>query len=76
MKRDTSLDFIRIIALISVISIHFFRHIGYYNLTLQGRWVYVLTLARSFFRVCVPLFLILTGYLMNKKVLKGVTIKV
>lgn len=69
VKRDTSLDVIRIIALFCVISIHFFLNTDYYDVTIEGKQIYFMTLFRSFFRICVPLFLILSGYLKNQKVL-------
>lgn len=67
--RNTALDIVRITALLSVVSVHFFRNSGYYSQIVIGNRMYVMTLMRTFFMVCVPLFLVLTGYLMNKKVL-------
>lgn len=67
LSRNYSLDLIRIFALFSVISIHFFKYIGYYEVTLEGTRLLLITIARNFFTVCVPLFLVLTGYLQNQK---------
>ena len=68
-KRNISLDVIRIFALFSVISVHFFLNSGFYNVLVKGERMYVLVLIRQFFMICVPLFMILTGYLMSSKIL-------
>ena len=68
-KRDINLDFIRGIAVFSVISVHFFLYIGYYNEMLNNWAMYFATLMRTMFLVGVPLFMMLTGYLKNKKTL-------
>lgn len=70
-SRNSALDIIRIFALFCVVSVHFFLYSGYYVLPLAEGKLYFATLARSFFMICVPLFLLLTGYLMrNKKATK------
>lgn len=66
-KRFPALDMIRIFALFCVISIHFFLHSGYYSIPVAGGRMYIATVMRTAFRVCVPLFLMLSGYLMNRK---------
>ena len=65
--RSPALDLIRIFALFCVVSLHFFLYSGYYETTILGGSLYLATLARSFFMICVPLFLLLTGYLMRHK---------
>lgn len=62
-KRNPALDIIRIFALLFVISVHFFLNCGYYDVAMQGAGMYLATFLRSFLMVCVPLFLLLTGYL-------------
>ena len=37
---------------------------------MHGPWMFLAVMMRTFFGVCVPLFMILTGYLMSKKELK------
>lgn len=69
-KRDLRLDIIRSIAAFSVISVHFFSHIQYYETGMKGGRMFLMTLMRMAFMVCVPLFLMLTGYLMHHKQLK------
>ena len=70
-KRNTALDITRIIALLSVIGIHFFMNTDYYTAPMLGGRMLVMTVMRTPFTVCVPLFIMLTGYLMNKKTISG-----
>ncbi len=68
-ERILTLDIIRVIAVISVISVHFFLNTGFYGTEIRGETMFAAITARTMFMVCVPLFLLLTGYLMkNKKV--------
>lgn len=70
-NRESSLDIIRIVALFSVISVHFYWHSGFNNEEVAGIEMYILCLMKALFSVCVPLFISLTGYLMcNKKLCK------
>ena len=69
-KRNPAADLIRILALFCVISVHFFLNNGYYTQVVSGGRMYVMTLMRSFFIICVPLFLMLSGYLLRKKKLE------
>lgn len=66
-SRTIALDIIRIFAFFCVVSVHFFACSGYYEEILLGKRLYVATLIRSFFMICVPLFLLLSGYLMRHK---------
>lgn len=66
-QRDFRIDIIRIVAAFSVLGVHFFLHSGYYDIPLTGRRMYVATLLRILFGVCVPLFMIISGYLQNHK---------
>lgn len=68
-NRNSAMDIIRIIAVFSVVSVHFFLHNGFYYQTVEGTEMYIMVLMRTLFSVCVPLFLILTGYLMRNKTL-------
>ena len=68
-EKDLSLDIVRIFAVFTVISVHFFLNNGFYNQPMVGKRMLIMTIGRTFFMVCVPLFILLTGYLMgNKKV--------
>lgn len=66
-KRNINLDLIRLIAVTSVISIHFFLNNGFYNEPINNSKMIIMLYLRTFFMICVPLFIILTGYLMSKK---------
>ncbi len=89
-RRNSSLDLIRIVAVFSVLSVHFFLHNGFYSesvagmgpiegifnyltthdsAALHGPSMFVMVTMRTLFSVCVPMFLILTGYLMSNKTL-------
>lgn len=77
-SRDTALDIIRITAVFTVLSVHFFLHNGFYSQTVMGTEMYIMVLMRTLFSVCVPMFLTLTGYLMchktlSKKYYSGIT---
>ena len=66
-KRNINIDLIKCIAVFSVISIHFFANTNFYNQKINNNIMYMHTTFRCLFMICVPLFLITTGYLMNKK---------
>ncbi|MFR7977912.1 acyltransferase [Butyribacter intestini] len=66
-KRNINLDVIRCIAVFSVISVHFFNNTEFYQQIVSGKRMYCMVIMRTFFMICVPLFLILTGFLMSKK---------
>ena len=68
-KRNSSLDITRIVALFSVVSVHFFLNTGFYKYTVTGKRMLVMTIMRTACMICVPLFLTLTGYLMSRKTL-------
>lgn len=66
-KRNLNLDVIRCVALLFVLCVHFFLHAGFYNYPLTGTDMFIGLTMRNIFTSCVPLFIMLTGYLMNKK---------
>lgn len=66
-KRYPGVDLIRILAFFFLISVHFFLNNDYYYVPVRGARMYIMTLMRSLFIVCVPLFMTLTGYLLNNK---------
>lgn len=68
-ERNINLDLIRFLAILSVISVHFIRNIGFYTVNISGFALSISVFFRTFLMICVPLFLLLTGYLMNKKIL-------
>ena len=64
--RNYGIDIIKIIAVILVISVHFFAHTGFYEIPNVGTGMKIQLIIRNFCVVCVPLFMIVTGFL-NKK---------
>lgn len=69
-KRNPAADLIRILAFFLVVSVHFFLNNGFYSCVVLGKRMYIMTLMRSFFIICVPLFLTLSGYLLRRKQLE------
>ena len=66
-RRDPAMDIIRIFALFCVISVHFFYNNQFYHTPVAGMRMYLMVVIRNFFMISVPLFLILSGYLMGEK---------
>lgn len=62
-RRDPAMDVIRCTALVMVITVHFFLNSGFYNQPVTGLSMAVMTMLRSVTICCVPLFLLLSGYL-------------
>jgi surface polysaccharide O-acyltransferase-like enzyme len=75
VKRSPAADIIRILAFILVVSVHFFLNNDFYSQTVAGKRMFIMTLMRSFFIICVPLFITLSGYLLKNKKLKKAIIK-
>ena len=66
-KRNINIDLIKCIAVFSVISVHFFLNTNFYNTPVVGNKMYIAVFFRTLFMICVPLFIITTGYLMKNK---------
>ena len=66
-QRNIGLDLTRILAFLSVIGVHFFLNTDFYKIPLMGKRMLALATLRTSFMVCVPLFLLLTGYLVSGK---------
>lgn len=66
-ERDFNLDLIRVIAIFLLISVHFFWNSGFYQEVITGCHMFVMVLIRTLSMTCVPLFLLLTGYLLSNK---------
>lgn len=65
--RNVGADIIRCLAFFSVVSVHFLLHSGFYNNEVKGEKMLIMVLVRSFFIICVPLYMMLSGYLMHNK---------
>ncbi|MDO4345356.1 MAG: acyltransferase family protein [Eubacteriales bacterium] len=68
-ERNLNADLIRCAAVFSVVSVHFLLRTGFYGVPVEGGQMLIMCMYRSLFMVCVPLFMILTGYLMWQKTL-------
>lgn len=66
-KRNINIDLIKCVAIFSVISVHFFLNTEFYKVKIIGSNLYLGVFLRTVFMVCVPLFIIATGYLMKNK---------
>ena len=66
-NRSVGLDVTRIYAFLSVVAVHSFLNTEFYSSTVIGKKMYVMVIFRTAFMVCVPLFLLLTGYLVSAK---------
>lgn len=65
--KRADLDLIRCFAIIFVISVHGLSYVGFYELSNPSITLFVCHLIRVIVIICVPLFLILTGYLSAEK---------
>lgn len=66
-KRVLGLDIIRALAVFLVIYIHYFSYNNFFYIKMTGSAMFLANFIRWFTYSCVPLFMILTGYLMRKK---------
>lgn len=62
-ERNWSLDLIRALAVVEVLAVHFFSNIQYYEEPLAGTAMVAAAFLRPALMTCVPLFLLLSGYL-------------
>ncbi|MEQ2528570.1 acyltransferase family protein [Bacillaceae bacterium CLA-AA-H227] len=67
-ERHSGLDIVRTLATLLVLSVHFFGNTYFYTTPLIGKNMHLETFFRMSFMICVPLFLILTGYLQANKI--------
>lgn len=65
--RYPGIDLIKAVATIFVVSVHFFLNTYFYEQPLVGDNMFLQTYLRMLFLICVPLFLITTGFLLAEK---------
>ena len=65
-ERYAGVDIVKIIAMYSVLTLHFCLHAGYYSFPVGTRAGALLSLLRISSYMCVPLFLTISGFLMHK----------
>lgn len=68
-KRDVGLDITRIFAFFSVVCIHSLLYTGFYETPVAGKRMYLLIMLRGIFNACIPLFLMLSGWLLSGRVI-------
>ncbi len=67
-ERNVNMDVLRIFAFAFVPSVHFFLRNGFYSQTVDNPRMVIMIFMRNLFLLCIPLFMLLTGYLQaNKK---------
>ncbi len=66
-KRIVGPDIVRVIAALFVVCVHFYFNCGYYNMAMNSKVMILMTAARWLFLCCVPLYMLLTGYLKCNK---------
>lgn len=66
-NRNMGLDILRCIALLFVISVHFFLNSSFYQTPVAGWQMGLMVYMRTLFMTCVPLFMMLSGYLLSGK---------
>jgi len=65
-KRETGLDIVRFLAILFVVSVHFFLNTKFYETPIAGESMYFQVFLQAIFMSCIPLFLMLTGYFSTK----------
>jgi len=66
-QKNVNIDIIRCVALCFVISIHFIGQIEFHEVIFHGMDTLFASCIKNIFMQCVPLFLLITGYLMSEK---------
>lgn len=66
-QRNLAMDLIRSIAVFLVISVHFFLHSEFYTQKIDTFSMFIPVWIRTICMSCVPLFLVLSGYLNSEK---------
>lgn len=66
-KRILGIDIVRFVAFLFVPCVHFFLNNGFYTYPVQGKRMFIMLVMRWLFFTCVPLFMLLTGYLNGKR---------
>ena len=65
--RQTNLDVIRIFSFVLIPCVHFFLYTGFYSEPMTSPVLILLMCLRNFCLCCIPLFMMLTGYLQSTK---------
>lgn len=66
-QRSCNLDVLRIFAFLTVVSVHFFYNGEFYGVYINSPIMLAPICIRNFSMICVPLFLMLSGYLLKNR---------
>lgn len=66
-KRQVNIDILKCVAVLFVVGVHFFLHTNYYNQPFKDKSISFSSIVWLLFMTCVPLFIMVTGYLMKNK---------
>lgn len=69
-NRNPAMDIIRIVSVFLVMSVHFFLYTGFYDQPMLGKRMLAMCIMRTFLSCCVPMFILLSGYLLCHKKLE------
>lgn len=61
------IDLVRVVAVILVMAVHYFINMGYYEQDAVGLIYFVNTVFRWLAQCCCPLFMVISGYLLNNR---------
>ena len=67
MKRNYSLDLVKLMAAWFVVMVHHFKRTPYMDMSLTTETAFILTSFMNLLNTCVPLFFMTTGYLLAKR---------
>lgn len=65
IKRDIGIDIVKAVAIFFVVGVHFFLNTKFYKTNLNNSNLFIQTVIQQLFLVCIPLFVMSTGYLNN-----------
>lgn len=63
--RDIGADIVKTIAILSVVGVHFFLNTRFYRVGLNNTNLFIQTIIQQICLICIPLFVMATGYLNN-----------
>lgn len=64
-ERNIGIDIVKSIAIVSVVGVHFFLNTKFYRVGLNNINLFIQTVIQQIFLICIPLFIMSTGYLNN-----------
>ena len=65
LGRDIGVDIVKTVAILSVVGVHFFLNTRFYRVGLDNTNLFIQTIIQQICLICIPLFVMATGYLNN-----------